>query len=169
MTTIKSRIGGPMVEIMRAKNQELVSNALRLNAILPDTIVAIQTEVWRELLRLLQDVKLERAPDKVWSIDNGQQLIGNILTGLTVYDMLHDDIPEHDHISTIKLKVEGALDDWLRQGNQPNIDQRMKDSTPLRMDQEFERLLAQFECRYNTETEQYQWYDTKNGTWGGKC
>ena len=169
MTTIKSRIGEPMVEIMRAKNKEIVSNALQLNAILPDTIGVIQTEVWSDLLALLQDVRLERYPDKVWSYDGGQKLIGNILTTLTVYDMLHDDIPEHDHINTIKLQVQGALNDWLRQWNQPNIDQRMKDSTPLRMDQEFERLLAQFECRYNLETEEYQWYDTKNRTWGGKC
>ena len=49
------------------------------------------------------------------------------------------------------------------------LDERIKEGTPWRVDQEFQGLFDQFECRYNTDKQQYQWYDTRNGTWGGKC
>ena len=169
MTTLNSLIGKPMVEIMRARTKVIVSNALRIGDLLPQTIGAIQGEVWNNMLLLLQDVKYERAPDRVWSIDRGEKVIGNVLTGLTVYQMLHDEVVRHDHIRTVRLRVERALDDKLREGNPPAVDERLKERTPRRIDQEFMALINQFECRFNTETEQYQWYDAKNETWGGKC
>ncbi len=169
MTTLKSRIGDPMFDIMRARTRVFVSNALRIGDPLPDSIGAIQAEVWNNLAGLLQDVKQEHAPDMVWSIDAGRQFIGNVLSGMTIFQMLSDEVESQDHVRTVRLRVERTLDERLRQGDPRLVDERIKEGTPWRVDQEFQQLFDQFECRYNTDNKQYQWYDTRNGTWGGKC
>ena len=167
MHSFKSLIGAPMFDIMRVSNKEIVSDALVLDFLLPGKIIDIQTQVWANLLVLLQDVTYQKSPDKIWSFRG--KTIGNVLSGETVYDMLYEAEPSKDHISTIKSQVDRGLDVRLRQGNPPAVDDRIKERVPKGLDQVFQSLFDQFECRYNTETEQFQWYDATTGKWGGKC